>query len=336
MNTEIARRDKAGAVPAGQKIILWAEDAALGEALAEQLKTRFSLEISEELPQLEQIRTAPAPLVLLLSLAPAEYLCQALLRGEAPEAALAQWETQVRAILTLQRRNRRSVQILDAKMIRHNGAACLDHYGLLAPARAVERMSAAAPVDEVLYMLAQTSLFADIRTRSLVGEFHAAAVTFGEQSGQTMSSASVLQAYMKQQQDLQGLELLQAQQRSMYEQTETLYGEKLQAEQRLEQVRQGMDSFQAQAEALQVELDRLRRRLAAKEEILNSTGTLMRDLEDINLHRMRERQRQVEDGQKQDHEIAVLKGELSRILGSRSFRMMAPLRRLRSTLRRRG
>jgi len=262
MNKKMAKSDRSLTVPANPQLLLWVEDASLGETLSALLKTQFSLVVLEGFSELElelelAKNSAGSPPILLLCRGPVEHVCQSVLQGSDPKVTLAQWEAQMRAILAVHRHNRDRVQILDGGMIGRDPAAFLHHYGLAATKEFVERLSATAPEDPVLSALAQTSLLLDVRTRSLVGEFNAASVAFSEGKTQSISSASILSACVQRQHDLQGLELLHNQQRSMYGQLESLYTEKLQAEQHLDRYQERFRDLEGENSALKDEIERI-------------------------------------------------------------------------------
>lgn len=316
MNTLIEKSDKSLATSVETKMILWAEDEAFGEVVAALLSPQLLLEVVKDLPKLDAEGAQPLEeVVLLVCCEPVDNLCQAVRQDSNPEEVLVQWEAQMQAVLALQRRNRGRVRILNAGTIGREPEAFLRHYGVTVTKDAVAQLSTAVSDDEVLTALVQASLLADIGIRSLVAEFRTASVRFCAEGTDAMSAAVLLQACVQRQEDLHGLGLLENQQRSMYEQTEKLYTEKLLLEQRLDQMRQGLDSYEVQADKYQPELSKLREQLADKENALRDTEPTIQNLEG---------------------EVAALKEENNRILGSRSVRMMAPLRRLRSLLLGRG
>lgn len=124
-------------------------------------------------------------------------------------------------------------------------------------------------------------------------------------------------------------ELLQAQVRMMKQEMEALTVERQQLEQRLAQMRQGMESYRAQLSGLSVERDSLTRRVDEKERSLAAAGTALRDVEaqmgdlTARLDRMRA------DRDDRQREIDAKDAEIRQLVTSKSFRLTAPLRRLR-------
>lgn len=292
------------AIEAGKGLLLWAADATLAKAVQEVLSNLYSAEIA---PRLPEPQGPEGPAVLLLCPAPGELLCQALEAGSGLAEALTGCQTRIAAVLAAQRQSRRRVRIAEVGLLRRNPDAFLAFCGLPPGSAAADRIQeAAGPApDGVLMALVQNRLLADPGLRRLAGEFAAAAMASPADGS---DAEAALQAYLDGGGKSEELELLRSQQRSLYEQLETLYAEKRQLEQRLDQMRSGLESvavLEAQAEALTA-------RLAAKESALQTAGQMLVGLE---------------------HERDAQKALVHRFETSRSYRMTAPFRRLRGVLR---
>ncbi|WP_291733375.1 hypothetical protein [Leisingera sp. F5] len=292
------------AIESGKGLLLWAADATLAAAVQDVLSSAYSVELS---PRLPYPQGPDGPAILLLCPAPAEVLCQALEAGRGVAEALAECQAATAAVLGVQRRSRRQARIAEVGLLRRDPGAFLAFCGLPPGSAAAARMQeAAGPAPGgVLMALVQNRLLADPGLRRLAGEFAAAAMA-GPADGSDAEAA--LQAYLNRVEESQELELLRNQQRSLYEQLETLYGEKRQLEQRLDQMRSGLDSVAV----LEARTEALAARLAAKESALQAAGQALVDLE-------QEREAQ--------------KALVHRFETSRSYRMTAPFRRLRGVLR---
>lgn len=118
------------------------------------------------------------------------------------------------------------------------------------------------------------------------------------------------------------VDLLQAQTRLMRSELDMVAREKLQLEQRLAQVSQGLESFRAQAEEREAELGTLRGRAADKDRGLEAAG--------------REMQALAARGAALEARAAALEARLRQVENSRSMRLTRPLRRMTSLLRGRG
>lgn len=344
----------------GKNMALWdSDDPELG-AVAEVLADWFGLKLLDAIPATEH----GLGTILLLCRAPSEYICRALGQGEDTTAALESWQAKVRPVLTLKRRKRDQTHLVDIEALCRDPLTFLRHFGLPEKDGVISVLSALADPapDPILQILAQQSLHADIVCRALASEFDAVAVNLQADDPQDRAALDVLaQAYRQRQDEQTELNLLRSQQQSMYQQMETLYAEKIQAEQRLVQVNNGLESSQAQIKALQDERQRfrnqigsrdndiegLRNRMAIKEKVLQKTGRMLRDLEQTKValeqdnaalqhvtETLRGNIASFEQNQKEQAErIGTLEAEMHRILNSRSYRLMAPLRHLRTTLK---
>lgn len=130
--------------------------------------------------------------------------------------------------------------------------------------------------------------------------------------------------------------LLQEQNRVMHDELERLYKARLQLEDRLEQLGQGIDSYQRQIGDYESRLDAQAGRMAAKDRALETAGARIRELEilahELTRQRDRESDRGTASASEQAAQIAGLESEIARLHGSVSMRIMAPLRRLRALI----
>lgn len=304
------------AIEAGRGVQIWAAEKALGQTLLEVLKPHYSVTVIETV---QAANPKGEGAILLLPHSPAEALCRALRKGEEPTAAGNAVLEEMTALLNFQRRHRRRVVLLDQAVARHDPQALLQFCGQKSGKAAQEAVQAAAgeAPSAVMMVLAQVRLQADPMLSRLAGEFAAAARILSRRLDVDPDAAFV--TFLQEQEELA---LLRDQQRSMYEQMETLYSEKQQLEQRLEQTRGGMESFQAQSEAQAREIDMLKGRLAGKDEVVRAAGAKLDEMEQIAAH--------------QALQAAEVKAALQAFHNSRSYRMTAPLRGLRRMLRGRG
>lgn len=123
-------------------------------------------------------------------------------------------------------------------------------------------------------------------------------------------------------------EVLRAQVHLMKQEAKTLLADRERLEQRLAQMNQGMESYQAQISALSAERHRLGRRAREKEHSLQAAAAGMRDAEmqrDYLIARLDEVLAERESALR---EAKAKETAIQRILSSRSFRLMAPFRRL--------
>ncbi|WP_217434100.1 hypothetical protein [Leisingera sp. ANG59] len=301
--TDIAPLAAAGA---GQGVVLWAAQAPLGDALHAALQEQYPVTWHRALP------AAPPSVgvVLLLARPPAGVLCAALNEGLELSAALAAAQEEAAAVLALKRQNRRRILLLDAAAARAAPSALLVYCGLPASeaAQASLQKAAGAAPDAVLLALARARLQAEPGLNRLEGEFAASAAALLPDA----DPDAALEAFLSGQAGAEERALLQAQQRSMYEQLETLYREKLQLERQLEQARGRFGSLQVEAEVL-------KGRLQAKAEVLAAAGARIAGLEQA--------------AGAQAENVTRLKTQMQQLRNSRSFRLMAPMRRARRALR---
>ena len=155
-------------------------------------------------------------------------------------------------------------------------------------------------------------------------------------------------------------DLLQAQIKVMKQEIDTLTASRQRLDQRLEQMSQGLESSQAQLSTITGERDRMRReadetarRLAAAEETLReveahrdrlnrrikgkerslaAAGETLREIEAQRDHLAARLDKVQAERQAALQEVSAGSAELQRILSSKSFRLTAPLRRLRALL----
>lgn len=148
----------------------------------------------------------------------------------------------------------------------------------------------------------------------------------------------------------QEVELLKAQNGAMMAELEALAKGRQQAEARLAQQAQGLDSFAAQVAALEVEREAQRARLAGKEQSLLEAGQMLEErdtrLQGLveELAALRSESANARTGAvareaalgadlaAERQRVAALQAEIERITASRSFRLTAPLRRMRALI----
>ncbi|PCH75607.1 MAG: hypothetical protein COC12_00235 [Rhodobacteraceae bacterium] len=127
-------------------------------------------------------------------------------------------------------------------------------------------------------------------------------------------------------------EVMHAQSLKMQQKLETLEQVKARLEQRLEQLNQGIESYQVQMKDLRSEQFGLKRKVADKESGLQQAGAMLRDLETHAAHLTEELdQAKVRYGKKQQ-QLEGLEQRLQQFLSSRSYRLTAPLRKMRALI----
>ena len=287
-------------IEAGQRVTIWAAQEALGAALQTVLQERCLVTIS---PMLPTVPPADGEVQILVSPGPAEMLCSALQRSEDPALTLpenlAETQEQISAVLGLHRRSRHGGQLLDMAAFRQAPGAVLAHFGLAADeaAQSLLQEAAGAAPDRVTLAVAQSRLQIDPALGRLAGEFDASRQALLPVAMEETLNAALLVS-LDEEGMRQELELLRAQQRSMYRQMEVLYNEKLQLEQSGEQ---------------------LRERLQARTDVQEAAGRRVAELEQVQAQMAQS----LED----------LQAERDRFYASHSYRLMAPLRGLRRILR---
>ena len=293
-----------------------------------------------------------------------------------PSVALQGWLEQARSVLALNRSNRRRVRILDIDMALRHPGAFLRWFGLPEDEAVIAGMSQGSDTpawDEILQFLAQRALLDDRPSRALLGELEAVSLNFADESDDPAfgGSDAAFERYRKTrrsgQESEHKIELLQAQNRAAQEETEALSRRKIrleqdlaqanityaqnqvmqlamgdltkgrqQLEQRLEQLGQGIESYQTQVSELDSEVIGLKHKLADKDRVFQEAGEIHRDLEMQTAYLtealIRARAAQAEKQQQFD----VLEDKLRRFMASRFYRLTAPLRRLRAFASRRA
>lgn len=169
----------AAPVPDQGPLIVWSADPAASEPLLRALEQVRELDLRPGLPA--PVAAAPAlPEMLLLCHAPDETLCRAMAAGVAPGAALERWMDQTRALLALNRHDRRRTHILDIARAGRDPGAVLGRFGLPADSAPVAAPEAS---DQVLLLLAMRCVAQNPQARALAGELEAAAVGVGASAG---------------------------------------------------------------------------------------------------------------------------------------------------------
>ena len=321
-------------------MILWCAGGQGEAPVLAALAGRYALDLRDTLPKPAEL-TGDAAL-LLLYLSPARALARVLGAGTPPDAALRAWRAQTRAMLKLNRQDRRRVQVLELGMaLRHPGnfRARFDLPGDRSgdgPEAAAEEMQD----DPVLVLLAQRLLLGEAETRALLAELGAVSVDLSGNAPPEEEEAGLL---LRAWQDIRGAaalrdeagtlaadlqmaqgatELLQAQNRAMQEELERL------ARRRVE--------LEAEAAALPV----LRQRGAEKDQSLAAADSMYRVLEARAGLLLEGKARLQDDLDRARQELAAgqariaqLEEEAARFFASRSYRLTAPLRRMRAVLR---
>lgn len=316
-------------------LIIWSADpnasAALGHALGQDML--------DVLPKPEDIDTgAQAPEMLLLCASPIHFLCQDMAQGTAPVAALERWVDFARAVLAVNRRNRRRVHVLDITRALADPGSVLARFG--------GKVSEAEPEidtgpdnssDPVLVLLAQRCLDGNAAARALAGELEAVMADSGQTSEADPDAA--FQAWRAAGAASEEAGQLRAQLSRLQGVSENT----LLLEQRLAQMSEGMASYQAQVDQHLAEKTHMRDKLGKKETALSAAGDMMRGLEaqanELNaaLDRTKASLGAVEaDRANILRHRNDLRDRMQKIKSSHSYRITAPFRALRALLSNKG
>lgn len=229
MTSETSEAGISAALEADQAILLWAAQPALVAPLHAALQERYPVTLVEELPK--DLTRGKAILVLVVS-SPVEALCEALQAGYDVDTSLVRVQAQLSEVLALQRSRRCQVHLLEQAVLYQAPEQILAYFDLPVAASADLQAVASDSPDPVMLALAHTRIQADPVLRRLAGEFMASGrLLVAGDPVERMNEA--LMSRLDDQEKLEEVNLLQLQQRSMYEQLEATYGEKQQLEQRL-------------------------------------------------------------------------------------------------------
>ena len=345
-------------------MILWCAGGQGEAPVLAALAGRYALDLRDTLPKPAEL-TGDAALLLYLS--PARALARVLAAGTPPDAALRAWRAQTRAMLKLNRQDRRRVQVLELGMaLRHPGnfRARFDLPGDRSgdgPEAAAEEMQD----DPVLILLAQRLLLGEAETRALLAELGAVSVDLtGNAPPETEEAGLLQQAWQDIRDSREAAALAAAETGALRAEVEELNRGRAALQAELEMAQSASELLQAQNRAMQEELERLarrrteletlagevpvlRQRAAEKAQSLAAADSLYRALEaraallqegqarlgDSNARLqgdLEQARQELEAGQAR---IAALEAEVGRFFTSRSYRLTAPLRRMRAVLR---
>ena len=334
-------------------LIIWSTDAQAAEPLIALLETGGALDLCDDLPDPAQVKTgSKAPEMLLLCFAPVQTLCRAMAQGTPPSAALEDWRTQAQAMLAVNRRNRRRVHILDMALVTSDPVAALGRFGLKDAAGLPEtaQETTQETPDEVLVLLAQRCLAQDAGARALAAEMAALmaqsaptdsdpdaafqayretcwareeAELLREQVPSMLEEADLLRTQMRL--TLEEMELLQQQNRAAQNEAMTQGENALHLEQRVAQLSQGIESYQAQLETAQITAAGLGKKVAEKDRAMQEASAMLRDLET----RTNELTDALAQARSERFEMAH---RVQQLETSRSYRLTAPLRRMRALI----
>ena len=329
---------------------VWSADPAGAAPLAALLD---GAEMVDRLPE-----TPGEGRLLILHLAPVAALARAMAAGSAPAAAAGDWARDTAALLRLHRAARRQVRLAELSAARANPGAFAALAGVEPPETPLPEPEVEDPV---LCLLAQRLILGDARLAALAAELEAASADLTEGQGLAGDDpAAAWRAHGARTPDPAGAQaaarargeadLLKAQNRAMMEELESLARRRQQLEERLAQTGQGLESFKAQVAELNTAMAALRERMAQKEQALHEAGAQVVEAEARlatlkgDLDRARndagarigaleaEAQTRAEALAAAEAEAAGLRAEIERIVSSRSFRLTAPLRRMRALI----
>jgi hypothetical protein len=316
-------------------ITAWCADEGEAAPVLQALAAHRDLAQLQALPDPSFPRDNEGQL-LLLPVAPAIALCRAMEAGTGPAQALAEWQAETRTILALVRRDRRHTRVLDVEAARAWPAAFRAAFGL-PEGQELEPLRRNSREDLLLLALAQLLLLGDPKSRRLLAELEGASVNLtGNAPSDPIEPEEVYRAWLQSRETVEALRARIAE----------LEDSESQNEQRHRTSQKAIDLLQDQARWLQEELETvvrretelkaeaaavpvLRQRVDEKERSLLATGDM--------LHRLdAERAAARAEAERLEARLAESEAELRHVYGSRSFRLTAPLRRLRAALAGRG
>jgi uncharacterized membrane-anchored protein YhcB (DUF1043 family) len=329
-------------------LIVWCAEMAAAAPVLGVLRQGYVVDVCTNLSQVETGISDKSPSILLLYQSPVETLCRAMEeKGDLPSTALRDWLEQAQEMVKLNRRNRRKVSILDINMATGHPGAFLRWFELSENEEQITALSRNGQPDrgEILQLLAQRTLMGDMRARALLGELEAASLSF--QDGAVPLSGDPDAAFLQYQsirQSRQQVSLLQAQNCVAQEEAETLNKRKIQLEnaleqadeasillqqqleQRLEQLGQGLESYQVQVNKLHAQSAGLRRKIVEKERGIQGTGGMLRDLEAQATFLTEKLKRAEGRHAAKQQQLEALEQEMYEFTKSVPYRLTAPLR----------
>lgn len=335
-SSQSAAPQPAGAGAAGS--ILW-YPASQNSGPLPYLLQGFSglIVLSDKAAAESRLKEAPASRLIVLYQGPVLALSRDMAQGTTPGKALADWATAARAALALIRKHRGRALVLEAGAVtRHPQAAlklmALPADVLAAPAPADDP---AAEGDATLQILALHTLRNDPAAFALATELEASGPDLSDGTAARETDADTLFGAL-QQAHRATAERAAEQARDLEAELETLRVERDQLELRTEQLNHGIDSYTAQIAEIRREVETRDGELADKTRQIDAMGVQMRALvaqtEEV---RQRLEAAEVENRDKQGR-IDGLEHLVDGITRSRSYRLMAPLRRLRAATKRKG
>lgn len=235
---------------------VWSTDPDAAAPVLHVLAEGYDLAPLDTLPDPAAI---PETGLLLLHLAPATALARTMAAGTGPVAALRGWQDQARAILALNRRDRRRARVLDIAAAMAHPGAFRDRFGLPdGPGPGVARRN--AQDDPFLLTLAQRMLHGDPQSRSLMAELEAVSIDLsgGAAPADPVDPEAVFRAWLDNREARDELLALRGE-------MDGLRAGHATAETALQEARQTIALLQGQNRELQDEIDSLVRRIAGTE-----------------------------------------------------------------------
>jgi hypothetical protein len=235
---------------------------------------------------------APDLRLVLVCPRPGAWIAGLMAAGTAPAAAVAAWRAALQRPMTLLRTRRRRAALIFADSLAADPAACAAALGLPAGPDMADIPVAAA--DPLLDLIAQAALLADPAALSLAGELAATALA-PEGDRPPADPAAAFAVWQ------QGMRQLEAARTAAAEAAAQCRAQEAETEHLREQIRLDRLVLDETREALAAETAALRTELETARGLLAD----------------------------RDRECDRLRGEIGRIHRSRSYRMAAPLRRIR-------
>ncbi|EAR50119.1 hypothetical protein OG2516_18915 [Oceanicola granulosus HTCC2516] len=286
--------------------LVWAPETPAADTALAALAPAEGRVLRGPLPDQEQV-SGPEP-VLLLYPAPRSALAQAM-RDTGPEAALEDWRRKTVALLELHRQDRRRIRLASLEATAARPGALARQLGGADAADAQPAEPAGTAPDPVLVLLADHLLRTD-EARALLEELEAASLPMPAPAGEAVDAKAVHAAYSASSKG-EGHRERSALQRRI----ETLEADLAARDRQISALDEQALALAAATDADKADLRHKQERLDRQRQALEKTKASLKKAR--------------ETLQDRDAEIAHL-------LGSHSYRVTAPLRRLRTMLKRPG
>ncbi|MCB4457210.1 hypothetical protein [Leisingera sp. McT4-56] len=285
-------------------------------------------------------RTAQAHPVLVIYERAETAVCKGLAGGQSPAQALEHWQARAQALLVFCRKNRRRLALVEAGSLRRDPDPVLERVCWQLGIKALPRLSwdpAAPAAGPVWQVIADQAVAGASEAAALNAELEARAVPAGGQPDALAAADQAAQACRQQLQDLAALRSAQGQQQAQRRETDG----------RLAALEAQAAAKQSQAELLQLQLRSLQEALEAERRqtarLAEADAALSEErrvklLRGETIQKLRGQIAELEAqlGER-DARLAEKDAQMQALRDSSSWRITAPMRRIKLALtRRRG